>query len=176
MKASPAYWQPLLQLLLDNEDESIKRLLPEFYRAAPTVARPLIDQALKIGLLTDETVRQLRQNKFDAEGKRVEALPKDIRADLTLLSANLNSVPPPSDDKKEAELLHQALRAPGGQAVYNLLSENLPDEVIPEVVYILNTIAVQGSLYVRAAAAHHLAMLINAKVPPAQLVSLFIEW
>ena len=175
IKERPAAWQPLVQYLLDEKDESIKRLLPEFYRAAPKLAAPLIDQALQIGLLTDETVRYLRRNEFDADGQRVEALPNDIRADLALISANLDSVPAPSDDKKEVELLMQAHRSVGGQAVYNLLFEKLPTEVIPEVIEVLHTIAEQGSLYVRAAAVHYVATLLSAKVPPEQVVSLFIK-
>jgi hypothetical protein len=175
MKANPADWQPLLQFLLDNGDESIKRLIPEFYRAAPMLATPLIDQAMEIELLTDETVRQLRRNEFDAEGKRVEALPNDIRIDLALIKSHLDSTPTSFSDNKEMDLLHQALNAKGGQAIYNLLSEALPHETVPEVVDVLHTIAARGSLYVRAAAVHHLTMLLNAKVPPAQLVSLFTE-
>ncbi|GAB3585250.1 NACHT domain-containing protein [Hymenobacter daeguensis] len=175
IKATPADWCPLLQHLLDNQDESIKRLLPELYRAAPKLAAPLLDQALQTGLLTDETVRYLRRNEFDIDGERIEALPNDIRMDLALIRANLDSVPTSSDDQKEVELINQALRSTGGQAVYNLLSEKLPHEVVPDVVAVLHTIAAQGSLYVRAAAAHYVGMLLNTKTPPAQVVALFIE-
>jgi hypothetical protein len=174
IKENPADWQPLLQHLLDERDESAGRLLPEFYRAAPRLAAPLIEQALQDGLLTSETVRYLRRNEFDADGKRIEALPHDIRADLALISANIASVPPASDNEEE-ELLNQALRSTGGHAVYDLLSEKLPTEVIAEVMAVLHTIAAHGSLYVRAAAVHQVATLLNAQVPPADVVALFIE-
>ncbi|MGI4873042.1 MAG: NACHT domain-containing protein [Janthinobacterium lividum] len=175
IKSSPADWQPLLQHLLDKQDESVERLLPAFYRAAPTLAAPLIDQALQVGLLTAEVVRHLRRHEVDTAGKKVEALPTDIRADLAEIRTKLDSLPTSFNDKEEPELLMQALRAPGGSAVYNLLSEKLPVEVVLEVVELLHTIAVQGSLYVRAAAVHYVALLLNAQVPPEQVVALFLK-
>jgi hypothetical protein len=175
IEASPTNWQPLLQYLLDKQDESVEKLLPAFYRAAPTLAAPLMDRALQAGLITAEVVRHLRRHEVDAAGKKVEALATDIRADLAEIRTKLDSVPTSSDDKEEPELLMQALRAPGGSAVYNLLSEKLPAEVIPEIIELLHTVALRGSLYVRAAAVHYVALLLNAQVPPEQVVALFLK-
>lgn len=102
-------------------------------------------------------------------------MPTDIRADLSEIRTKLDSVPTSSDDKEEPELLRQALRAPGGSAVYNLLSEKLPIEVVPEVIELLHTVALRGSLYVRAAAVHYVALLLNVQVPPEQVVALFLK-
>lgn len=175
IEAKPTDWQPMLQYLLNKQDESVERLLPAFYRAAPSLAAPLIDQALQAGLLTAEVVRHLRRHEVDAAGKKVEALPTDIRADLAEIRTKLDSVPTSSDDKEEPKLLMQALRAPGGSAVYNLLSEKLPVEVISEVIELLHTVALRGSLYVRAAAVHYVALLLNVQVPPEQVVALFLK-
>ncbi|MCR5890302.1 hypothetical protein LRS06_21485 [Hymenobacter sp. J193] len=85
---------------------------------------------------------------------------------------NLTTPPTVSGDK--VELTTYALNSPGGNAIFNLLQEKLPDEVISEVLDTLQLVAAEGSRYVRAGAAYHVAMLLNTQVPPKDIVALFV--
>ena len=173
VKEAPVRWQPVLQHLVEHKDKSVATLLPVFSNVALELAQPLVDRAFRLELLTHEEVRRIRRNtRVDADGKKRKADPEDIRADLVQVRDNLTTPPTVSGDK--VELTTYALNAPGGNAIFNLLQEKLPDEVIPDVLDSLQLVAAEGSRYVRAGAAYHIAMLLNTQVPPKDIVALFV--
>jgi hypothetical protein len=173
LKESPIYWESILCYLIEHKDKSVATLLPIFSDVAFELAQPLIDRAFQLDLLTHEEIRYIRRTtRIGADGKKRKADPEDIRADLAKVRDNLTTPPTVSGDK--VELIIYALNSPGGNAISNLLQEKLPDEVIPEVLDTLQLVATEGSRYVRAGAAYHVAMLLNAQVPPKDIVALFI--
>ncbi|MDO1451096.1 ATP-binding protein [Rhodocytophaga aerolata] len=174
IKDNPSQWQPLVQYLIKHQDESVATLVSILYDANPLLASPLLEEAHQLGLLTDGDLRRIcRNTRVDLNGNLQKADPEDIRAELKIIGANLDSVSTISGEKKD--ILMDALSSTGGYAVYNLLRENLPKEVIPEVVDTLRLVALKGSLYVRAGAVHHLAMLLNTEIPPQETVNLFVD-
>lgn len=174
VKEAPVRWQPLIQYLVEQHDESVAALLPVLNDGNIELAHPLIEQAHQAGLLADEAVHYIRRNnRIGATGKRPPADLEDVRAYLEQIRGNLTTPPTISGDK--IYLTTYALNSPGGGGAFHLLQEKLPDEVIPEVLDTLRIVAADGSRYVRAGAAHHVAMLLNAPVPPKELVSLFVS-
>ena len=169
IKQNPVTWQPTLQLLLDERDESLVTLLPNFSEAAPDLAEPLIDQAVQANILPDDVVRRMRYQRVDTDGSRVKARLADVRADLTHILHYLDTEPTVSD---KSELLMRAINSPGGNTIYNLLKEKLPAEALPEVLETLYTIAGSGSIFIRAAALHHVALLLNNQVPTQEVVAI----
>lgn len=173
VKEAPTRWQSVLQHLVEHKDKSVANLLPVFSDVAYELAQPLVERAFQLELLTHEEVRRIRRTtRVDTNGKKRRAYPEDIRADLVQVRDNLTTPPTVSGDK--VELTIYALNSPGGNAIFNLLQEKLPDEVIPEVLDTLQLVAVEGSRYVRASAAYHVAMLLNTYVPPKDIVALFV--
>ncbi|OUJ69486.1 NACHT domain-containing protein [Hymenobacter crusticola] len=174
VKANPVGYVPLLKYLIEHQDESVPRLLSALNEVSPEVASPLIEQAHQRHLLTGEAVQNLRRTAIaKITGKKPEVDPDEIRKNLTVIRANLDSSTTVSGDG--ITLLMAGLNSKGGNAAYHILSETIPASVLPEVLATLQLVAAEGSRYVRAGAVHYLAMLLNAKVSPQQTLSLLSD-
>jgi hypothetical protein len=124
IKDNPSKWQPLVQYLTKHGDESVATLVPVLYEANPLLAGSLIEETYQLGLLTDDDLRRIRRNtRVDINGNQQEADPVDIRAELKIIQANLDSVSTTSGEKID---LTAALNSKGGHAVFNVLREKLP--------------------------------------------------
>ena len=126
VKQDPIAWQPTLQFLLTQRDESLSKLLPSLHEVAPSLAEPLIVQAVQANLLTAEEVRQMRHWQVNEHGSHMEARPEDVRADLAHILAHLDAGSSVSGEK--IDLLVSAINTPGGRTMHNLLKQKLSVE------------------------------------------------